>query len=660
MNDERLSAYLDDELSREERAQIESLLEQREDYRTALEELRSVRAALKSLTGFAAPVDSQAPDGFAERVRAEVQATASSVATGANGESGQDKSGQNESGSAESGNGSTIHVTPARKKGGFQSYIGPLAALAALILALLTVPSILHSNRNVAKNASLKSEAAASVDRDEVEEQLSRNEIEQPDEKDQGSLGLEGMDTETDAYQSAETSKRSFGEGTQSEFADDDRSSTFRRLQGRSMREESRTDSGPASPVAEPRARKVTAAPAMEPPAIAADEEAFDDSADSGVAKGEFKSFNLSREPAAAMEAMGGAGLDNESDELASGNFLFGCDAVCEVNLSSKEQAGQFVRTLLSNNVQMNESSWLAASADKLKEQTPGRSGEAAGEKDGEEEPLWKLESKNETTQSDVSDTLAWAAKDDEGTQALVLDVAAADVGKIVEKLKEQSIEFSILTVADQKGSPASSKWSNNPQQSYGGFAEGQAIGGADIAADGAADGTADGMADGMAVEEGVSAASGAFGGGVLNEGNRGVANRVQLSSQQTTNLNRLKEIHKSSRGVTANRFGQNFYYRDYGDNVDSELDREGSTGKSERQNGDSKASNASRGADRQSGSRLDAGKESAAALRQTQTAALQQLIDITRQQQPKLPTQSEPQCRILITVNPPESAAEK
>ena len=146
IDDERLSAFLDDELSREERAQIELLLEQREDYRNALEELRSVRSVLKSLPGPALSAE------FADRVRTQVQAV-DPTAT-----------------SKEAGNETAKEITPARK-GGFQSYIWPLAALAALVLAMLTLPSILSSNRNVATNIKSSAAAADSLELDRAEAQ---------------------------------------------------------------------------------------------------------------------------------------------------------------------------------------------------------------------------------------------------------------------------------------------------------------------------------------------------------------------------------------------------------------------------------------------------------------------------------------------------------
>jgi negative regulator of sigma E activity len=66
-NDDRLSAYLDGELSSSERTELESLLENRQDYRDALHALRVLRESLRAL-----PRESLGPD-FAPRVSRKIR-----------------------------------------------------------------------------------------------------------------------------------------------------------------------------------------------------------------------------------------------------------------------------------------------------------------------------------------------------------------------------------------------------------------------------------------------------------------------------------------------------------------------------------------------------------------------------------------------------------
>lgn len=115
--DELLSGYLDGALTDEERRQVEDLLQSDADARTRLEELRSLQRQLRSLPRISAPPD------LRSRIARQIQEV---------------------SGTADPGS--------ARPGGGWsrvQLWTTVLSAMAASILALLTVPAWLNQDSSV-------------------------------------------------------------------------------------------------------------------------------------------------------------------------------------------------------------------------------------------------------------------------------------------------------------------------------------------------------------------------------------------------------------------------------------------------------------------------------------------------------------------------------
>jgi anti-sigma factor RsiW len=74
---EMLSAYLDDELTAEERVAVEARLAESPEWRAELEDVRAARAAVRNLAAH------DAPTGFWDAVLAHVEADGDDVATGA-------------------------------------------------------------------------------------------------------------------------------------------------------------------------------------------------------------------------------------------------------------------------------------------------------------------------------------------------------------------------------------------------------------------------------------------------------------------------------------------------------------------------------------------------------------------------------------------------
>jgi hypothetical protein len=124
-DDERLSAYLDDELSRDEREQFEQFIKDRPDYRQAMDELQTMRSRLKALPTAALGND------FADRVLRKAE-TATLI-----GDRQTDKA--------------TQATVPADRSTWTRARILTIAgALAASLLALLILPSQLSKQPSVA------------------------------------------------------------------------------------------------------------------------------------------------------------------------------------------------------------------------------------------------------------------------------------------------------------------------------------------------------------------------------------------------------------------------------------------------------------------------------------------------------------------------------
>ena len=589
IDDERLSAYLDDELSRDERTEIESLLERDEEYRTALEELRSVRGALKSLPGPALPGD------FADRVRAQVQAAATSDPP-------------------------AKVITPASKeKSGFQSYIGPLAALAALVVAMLVLPSVFQQATNVATKPAFKGEAAASsMEQDELGRQASEDE--------ESSLGLDQADAE------------SYG------FSDELSS------QGESRRELGRARMQRAVAPAEP-------VPAIESFARDADGDMDDKREDDALGDDDsFNSFNLDVEPEAVMQEMtaGRAAAKSKvpagsavasggavSSAAASPEFSLGCDAVCEVKLESREQTDQFFKTLSTNNVRLNsvpqrlESMQRFATVDQP-DVNPGLDLMRAEEAKAEDADQSLGESLSLSAQPDDS-WLNWASNSD--SQAIVVEADAVDVKKIVSQLRDQSIAFNILTVAapsnTKQDTAEPGRATKGGEAGYGGRA---AYGGGAIVG-----GTAGENEEGPAR---VLGGDGYFRGKDGARTKFGIASQVQLSPEQTTTLNRMMDIRNSQQG-TQSLFGQDFYYDEAKETAGSGIDKKKAA---------SPGGQALAGNERGGMSPVADAVESDTALpvRQSQQAAINQILANSKQQQQQ--QEGTPKCKILFLC--PQSSA--
>lgn len=611
IDDERLSAFLDDELSREERTQIESLIEQREDYRAALDELRNVRAAMKSLPAVALSAD------FEDRVRTQVLAGSQAK-------------------SQQSGSESTREITPVRK-GGFQSYIWPLAAIAALVLAMLTLPSILSSNRNVAKQDATKSSAVAeSMGLDGATGVVAEQaEIQQESLEFDSNLAPSG-DTDDKLDDLASDNEDKLRTSNSSAARE-----SFSRM-GRSL--------GPGEPAtrSQPKSEAPLAAPAL----------MAEDAANAGADGKKFNSFNLSEGADAELEEMtidradadskdladmneagmdeAGVAIESQGTETGEGgygggvvaasappqkNFSLGCDAVCEVNLKSQDQAMDFYRTLVSNNIQMNEAASPATVSGKQgsSELELVESDESRQRNEWVQQQSTNRDSRTDDDWQAAATLPKWAESKGANSQTLIVEAAATDVARIVSQLKGQSIEFNILTVAEPAvAAPA------------GGAGTGGASGGAT---------TAWSAAPQIKTYGDTSVVGEPTAGGAVEK--FGVANQVQLSSDDESTLNELKELRKSYLGKEARLYGQNFYFEEA-------VAESNANPTSRKFAGDDQGGQASQKPV------MNAGKNPQSP--QSQLAAVKQLVENAKKQQQAVV----PQCRILITLNPPEPAVKK
>ena len=400
IDDERLSAYLDDELSPQERADIEKLTASNADYRNALEELMSVRGAMRGLP------ESKLPDTFTDRVMADVSSTAG-----------------------------TITHDPRNKRSEKLSETHPyrkiawaVAALAAVILAMLTIPSLLDVQGNVAlndaKSPKTKSSAvASSVDGESFDA------INKPPNAKQEAAGLDSisaMDSEpmSEPAVSSKDSLRNFRAPLLDEKmqeADDD------------SELDKRMNSVPMSAIVERESRR-------------------GDRVDDNLAANEL-----------------GEELEKQR------RFSFSCDAVAEVRLKDSSSVNQFFETLSTNRFQVDPNASAVTRSLPTNSGSAGYGGttewrgglgtksairseddedrdDSLAKSKGQRQPsgrwLGAPENATPSPQETSEATTGWSVQQT-NEQVVVLEADANDLLRLVNDLKQQSIDFNFVAVND-------------------------------------------------------------------------------------------------------------------------------------------------------------------------------------------------------------------
>lgn len=126
LDPDMLSAYLDGELSDDERAAVEARLDQSAEWRDELAEVRAARDALRGLPA------RDAPDGFWEAVHAHVR----DAADGADGDEGPDPA--------------VVPIAAARSTRRRWGWVAASAAAVAAVVAIIVVPHRSQVSPNVA------------------------------------------------------------------------------------------------------------------------------------------------------------------------------------------------------------------------------------------------------------------------------------------------------------------------------------------------------------------------------------------------------------------------------------------------------------------------------------------------------------------------------